>query len=322
MALKTQFTHVGTSRLLGQRLVFFGNEQLATGVECRANILRSLYDFGHEIEALVLKGKPNKQPYAVEAFSEEKQIPVHWVETKNELIRFCDNFTSSIAVLASFGMLVPESVLNSFRDGIINVHPSLLPKYRGSSPLEQAILDDLSETGVSLMQLVKEMDEGPVLLQETISMPKKATKQQLYELIIDKVTTTLPETIVDAASGFLKASPQTGVPSYCPIIRKSDGLVSVETPASTIDNMVRAYAGWPKTKISFDSVDLLIHQSKIFTARTFSSKGLFIYDKNRLILSTIDGQLEIEKLQPTGKKIMDARSFINGFAKQLGLKHE
>ena len=316
MPLKAEFQRTSISSLLGQRLVFFGNEKLATGIESKAPLLTSLVEYGHEIEAIILRGKQDKKkPLAVEQVALEHNIEVYWVQTKADLNSVVNNLNSEIAVLASFGMIVPKEVLDAFKFGIINVHPSLLPHYRGSSPIEQAIIDGLDETGVSLMQLSEKMDEGPIFIQETVPIPQSCSKQDLYELLVSQASPLLPESIVDIISGKLSSSPQIGTATYTPLIKKQDGLIDFELPAEEIERRVRAYADWPKAQAAIKSMEILLHKTRVNDDHQLQPGEIKIIDKKILLVGTKTSSLEITELQPVGKKIISAQAFINGYLK-------
>ncbi|HIA91494.1 TPA: hypothetical protein EYO12_00060 [Candidatus Saccharibacteria bacterium] len=313
MPLKTDVKRAGFSTSLGQKLVFFGNESLATGIECDGQILQSLIDYGHIIEAVILRGSgPAKTEWAVERIAKQHNIPTIWVSTKEELQQTTMHLQSEIAVLASFGMIIPSSVLDAFTFGIINVHPSLLPVYRGSSPIEQALLDGKKETGVSIMQLNSKMDEGPLFLQETIQIDDTTTKQQLYEKVVAVAVDILPNALVDIVSGSLRPFQQTGTPSYTPLISKHDGKVSTDEPAEFIVKKIKAYSGWPKVKMTINDIPCAILDARANETASLPVTTP-IYEDGIIKINTEEGVLEILSLQPDGKKPMAAKDFANGY---------
>lgn len=210
----------------------------------------------------------------------------------------------AIGVLASFGVLIPSSILEVFEpEGILNIHPSLLPLYRGASPIESAILNGDSNFGVSVMKLAKAMDAGPLYYQTTVSdlpLEKKAIYKALAEAgakwILDSLN-NLPEPTAQDDS---KAT-------YCGKLDKSMSYLTPETDTAeqTLRKIV-AFLGYPKAKYGFFGKNCIILEAHIL------NQG----ETAVLPLPCVDGQiLSIDLLQPEGKKPMDAKSFLNGYKK-------
>jgi methionyl-tRNA formyltransferase len=158
---------------MSAKIVFFGNERLATGVTTTAPTLQALIDAGYEVCALVVaqnqSGASRKaRKLEVAEIAEQHGIPVLVPAKLDDIAGQLKDYGAEIGILVAFGKIVPQAILDIFPHGIINIHPSLLPKHRGSTPIESAILFGENETGVSLMQLVQKMDAGPVYAQETV----------------------------------------------------------------------------------------------------------------------------------------------------------
>ena len=164
------------------RVVFFGNEQLAQGIKAKTPIFDALLaDEHYEICALVLPRAHVRKPFPITIQAQKHNIEIRQVQKGAELLPIIEELKPEVGVLAAFGKLVPESVINAIPAGILNIHPSLLPKYRGTTPIETALLNGDTETGVSIMRLAKEMDAGNVLAQASVKITAKTTKQSLYE---------------------------------------------------------------------------------------------------------------------------------------------
>ena len=152
-------------------IVFFGNEKIATGLD-KTNLatLNKLIDNGYKIDAIFSPYKKttsrNEHSLEVFEFAKKRNISIYTDYSQTELQNILDNLPSQIGILVAYGKIVPQSIIDHFKYGIVNIHPSLLPKYRGSTPIESAILDGIKITGVSIMQLSNQMDAGPVFAQE------------------------------------------------------------------------------------------------------------------------------------------------------------
>lgn len=295
--------------------IFFGNETLATGVESNGVVLKSLLDIGWQPDALVLaQRKPSKKPHTVEQIANTHNIPIEYVGSKAELPDIVERYNPSFAVLAAFGMIITQEVLDMIPDGIVNIHPSLLPKYRGSSPIEAAILQGDTHTGVSLMRLDAGMDTGELYEQRELEAnPQDVTKQELHDLLAELGSQMLVDHIDSIASGTAQTSTQLkDNVSTTDRISKSDGEISWDQPAEVIERKVRAYAGWPKTKAVLDGTEVILHDVAVTDFKAETPGDIEIGD-NALFVSAQDKQLEIFAIQPDGKQTMDTQAFVNGY---------
>jgi methionyl-tRNA formyltransferase len=219
------------------------------------------------------------------------------VELKREL-------PEAHGILASFGAMVPSSVLEVFEpEGILNIHPSLLPSYRGASPIESAILAGDSEFSVSVMKLVKAMDAGPIYYQTTlVNLP--LCKSDIYKAL----ATTGAKWICDNLNNLGKPVLQDdGKATFCGKLDKSMSLLTPETDTAeqTLRKIV-AYQGFPKPKYAFYGLPCIILEAHIVKQGETALIPLPCAD---------GGVLSIDKLQPEGRKAMDAKSFINGYGR-------
>ncbi|MBR2587140.1 hypothetical protein IKE71_02070 [Candidatus Saccharibacteria bacterium] len=221
----------------------------------------------------------------------------------------------ALGILASFGVLIKEDVLSLFEpEGILNLHPSLLPKYRGASPIESAILAGDSDFSVSIMKLVKKMDAGPIYHQETCeSLP--LDKSAIYEALATAGASWLVKNLPTFES-FHTSPDQNLFPEYreqvddaatfTQKLDKSMSFLSPETDSAekTLRKIV-AFQGFPKPKYNFFAQDVIILSAHIENSCPDAKKSLFIKcaDNNFVV---------IDKLQPLSRKPMDARSFLNG----------
>lgn len=296
------------------RLVFFGNERLATGVTTQTPVLKALIAAGYEIEAVIanhvdsqsrqgrdLEVGPVAQTHNIPIILSGHTIPIAEKVAKHQ---------AELAVLVAFGQIVSQSVIDMFPHGIINIHPSLLPQYRGATPVETTILNGATTTGVSLMKLVKEMDAGPVFAQQEFNLSGHESKQKLANQLGELGAKMLIESLPKIVDGSLVAQPQIGKPTFTKRISKQDGRLDPSKSAAQLEREVRAYVGWPKSYFDWQGKTYIVHKANVATAKI--PKGeLKVVDK-KLLYGCKDGSLEILEIQPANKPKMNAEAFING----------
>lgn len=299
------------------KLVFFGNERLATGVTTNTPVLHGLIGAGYDIAAVVTAqnevGKSRKgRGLEITAAAEAYGIPVISPPKLHDATDDIKKFAAEAAILVAYGKIVPQAVIDSFPQGIINIHPSLLPKHRGSIPLESVLLNGETETGVSLMQLAAKMDAGPVFVQQKLSLEADETKQalaaRLGELGRDMLLSALPG-ILD---GSLSPKDQNNDDaSYDERITKEDGVLDFHKPAARLVNEVRAYSGWPRSRTTIGTTEVVIVQAH--QAQGTGTPGTLWLDDKQLGIRTASGILVIDKLIPAGKQVMTAEAFLAGY---------
>lgn len=301
-------------------IVFFGNERIATGISnTDLPTLNKLLSNGYTIDAIFSPNKDasssaskNKRCFEVEEFAENHSIPFYSHYSQSELLEILDGLPANVGVLVAYGKIVSQAVIDHFEHGIINIHPSLLPKYRGSTPIESAILDGAKMTGVSIMQLASEMDAGPVFVQKEVELNGSETKEQLardLNLVGAEILVENLELIMDSK---LQPTQQIGDITICKKISKTDGAIDTELSAIQVLREVRAYSGWPKSHLHYKDIDIIILEARTSDIRATKKDALEIVN-GQLVLGCKDSSIEIVRLQIAGKKPMDAKSFINGY---------
>jgi len=291
-------------------IVFFGTDEFS------AVSLRELIERGFTIGAVVTKPDSRKgrgrelQASLVKQIALENNIPV-WqplkmVEIAESIEALNTSGEKPTGVLVSYGKIIPQSIIDLFEPGIINVHPSLLPKYRGPSPVESAILHGDTETGVSIMQLSAAMDAGPVYKQVFFSLNDTETapelEQKLAALGAQELVTILPSIM----NGALQPEPQDdSIASYCKLLSKDDSILDLTTvTAEQAERQVRAYLAYPKTKVT------IVGHLVVVTKAHLTSESASILD-----VQCSDGRfLSIDELIGPSGRVMNAKAFLNGYA--------
>lgn len=224
---------------------------------------------------------------------------------------------SDIFLVAEYGYLIPEKIFSIPQFKTVNVHPSMLPKFRDSSPLQYAILNGLTETGVSLIIIDKQMDHGPIVCQEKMPLPKYFTledaKKSAAGVAVDLINKYLPKLI----DGTLKPVPQNDSDAtFTKLIKKEDGKIDWNKSAKNIYNMYRAFYPWPGIFTMLENKRLKLLKVEIPEPKkeltTTGNPGKILIKNDRFFVQTSDGLLEILELQMEGKNALKSEDFIKG----------
>lgn len=258
------------------------------------------------MEKVIFFGNGPLADYALHVLSDKCEIifHTHSKEDLKEAVRLKKENPEVHGVLASFGVMIPSSVLETFEpEGILNIHPSLLPLYRGASPIESAILNGDSDFSVSVMKLVKAMDAGPIYYQTTLkNLP--LCKNDIYKALAETGAKWLVEHLTNLSEPILQDDSKA---TFCGKLDKSMSLLTPETDtAEQTFRKIVAFQGFPKPKYPFLGLNCIILEAHLL------EKG----DTAPLMIPCSDGKsIAIDRLQPEGRKPMDTKAFLNGYAK-------
>ncbi|MEX0881461.1 MAG: methionyl-tRNA formyltransferase [Candidatus Saccharimonadales bacterium] len=247
-----------------KKLVFFGTEDFS------APSLQKLLDSGWPVLAVVTKpdspsGRGQRtSPPKVKQIVERHKILVLQPQKVAEINTEVSKLKPDLGVLVAYGMIIPQSTIDLFPGGIINAHPSMLPKYRGPSPIEAAILNGDKETGISLMRLTAGMDEGPVYDQKRVELTETENRPQMYKKLAELSSDFLLEKLEAIAEGWLTPKPQVDAEAtYTNLLKKEDGVMDFGQPAEVLERQVRAYAGWPKSQAQIFGREVIITKTRV-----------------------------------------------------------
>lgn len=216
-------------------------------------------------------------------------------------------------VVAAYGQILRKEVLAIPTHGPINVHASLLPAYRGASPITAALLDGLDETGISIMLMDEGMDTGPVLAQAKMPIVPDDTAATLGARLAELGAQLLVATLPAWLAGQITPIPQSelpGEPSLCRLIHKEAGEIDWQQPAVLIERMTRAYAPWPSAYTTWRGERFKIWQAEVVEGK--AEPGVVVPKGDGVAVGTGDGLLRLVTVQPAGKRQLDIRSFLNG----------
>lgn len=251
-------------------------------------------------------------------------LPVINVEKfTDEIIKKIKDLSPDFFVIVDYGKIIPQKLLDIPPQGAINVHPSELPKYRGASPLQTAILNGEKETAFSIMLIDAKVDHGPILAQKKVEINKNETYGELYKRLSEMYPDFLVETLKKYLSGEIRPIPQDdSKATFTKFLKREDGLIDWNKSAEEIERTVRAYDPWPGTYTEFKNKKIKILKSSVCShpslchSREGGNPGdLFkIPDKN-LAAKCGQGTLILERVQPEGKRPMMGEEFIRGYLK-------
>ena len=239
-----------------------------------------------------------------------------------EFIRRVKELNPDVIIIAAYGLILPKEILDIPQCGVLNVHASLLPKYRGASPIQAAILNGDKETGVTIMLVNERMDEGDILTQKTITINNNDNFEALYNKLSELGANLLLKTLPGYLSGQIKPKPQEdSEATYCQLITKDMGKIDWHKSALEIDRQIRAFTPWPGTYTTWQGKNLKILSASAdgSTKLTMTASAGEVFKVNEgFAIACGQGALEIIKLQLEGKKPMTAKEFLNGYPTIIG----
>ena len=305
------------------RIIFAGSPDFAVPP------LQALLASSHKVVAVLTQpdrpaGRGRKlTPSPVKSAAIEADLPVLQPETlgdisiQQELARL----KPDLMVVVAYGLLLPPEVLQLPKQGCINLHASLLPRWRGASPMQAAILAGDTQTGVGIMQMDEGLDTGPVFVSESLTIGVHETAGELHDRLASLGAALLDKYLDEILAGELHASaqPEEGV-SYAGRISKRDGLIDWQQSAEVIARQIRAFHGWPVAHTLFNGELLrclegvMISTSPLQTAAVSEPGTLLGLEADNLYVQTGAGVLALSRVQLAGRKPVSAREFVNAHA--------
>ena len=284
--------------------------------------LKQLYESNHNIQLVVTqpnrpkgRGRESSAP-PVKQFALEKGLPIIQPEklSNPQIVYTLGELNADIFVVVAFGQILGESLLTLPRHFCINLHSSLLPKYRGAAPINWAIINGETETGVTTMRMNAGLDTGDILLSRKVPIGTEDDAQSLHDTLAFEGSALVLETLHQLDSGKLEAICQeSDLSSYAPKLKKEDGLIHWDEPASKIHNRVRGLSPWPGAFSFFGSRRFRICKTETATGDPLDRPGCIIRTADRGIeVGTGDGRIIVTEIQSEGKKRMKAKSFLAG----------
>jgi methionyl-tRNA formyltransferase len=294
------------------RIVFFGTPSFAVPS------LDALLQAGHEVTGVVTQPDKRKgrgrilSPPPVKELAAGRGLKVMQPERirDSSFIGALEDINPELIVVVAYGKILPPDILTLPRRGCINVHASLLPKYRGAAPIPWAIIRGEKKTGITTMLMDEGLDTGDILLQGEIDIHRDDTAETLTKKLAEAGASLLIKTLREMEVGSLRPVPQTGIPSYAPPLKKEDGRIDWSGTAEDIYNFVRGMYPWPCAYCYLKNERIKITRVKVLKGPGIA--GRVEEAGGQLIVGTGKELISVIELQPEGKKLMTAQDFLRG----------
>lgn len=298
------------------KIIFMGTPDFAVGT------LRSLAEAGHEITLVVSQpDKPKGRGHAmvptpVKVVAEELGIPVFQPVKIREAKDVLEKTEADVCVVAAFGQIIPASILHMKKYGCINVHASLLPKYRGAAPIQWAVIDGEKESGVTIMQMDEGLDTGDMLAKAIVPLDEKETGGSLFDKLSEAGGRLCVETLAKLEKGEITPEKQGESPTaYASMLDKKMGNIDWNKSAVVIERLVRGLNPWPSAYTHLDGKTLKIWACDVLPQSALKGESGEILEvtKDAIHVQTGDGILVLREIQLAGKARMDAGAFLRGY---------
>ena len=307
------------------KIVFMGTPYFAVGT------LHALAESEHEILAVVTQPDKPKgrgkalQPTPVKEEALRYGIPVYQPKKvrEEEFQAVLRELNPDLIVVVAFGQLIPKSILELPRYGCVNVHASLLPKYRGAAPIQWAVIDGEKESGVTIMKMDEGLDTGDMIAKAVVPLAADETGGSLFDKLSQIGAQLLIDTIpaLEAGTAVCEKQPQESPTPYAAMLNKKMGLIDWNQDASVIECLIRGLNPWPSAYTYLKGKTLKIWQAKVVERQQEAEPGTVIcVDKKQLVVACKTNALSIQRLQLEGKKQMETEAFLRGYTIDSGIQ--
>ena len=303
------------------RIIYAGTPDFA------AIALEALLGTDHKIVAVYTQpdrpaGRGRKlQASPVKQLAQTHDLPVYQPENFKDKkdIEQLQQLNADLMIVAAYGLLLPKAVLDAPKLGCINIHASLLPRWRGAAPIQRAILAGDTETGITIMQMDEGLDTGDMLLKLSCPVTENDNGGSLHDRLADMGATALLDALTQIQNQTLNPKPQNdALSTYARKLDKKEALINWQDEATQINRQIRAFNPWPVAQTSINDHTLRIWSAEVLNDTTTVRPGTVIScNKKGIDIACGTGVLRLIQLQPPGKKAMDAAAFLNGYADLL-----
>lgn len=304
------------------RVVFMGTPDFSV------ETLEAIVKAGHEVVGVVTQpDKPkgrgkNMQFTPVKEKALEYDLPVYQPLRAREesFIEQLRGMQPDVIVVVAFGQILPKAILEMPKYGCINVHASLLPKYRGAAPIQWAVIDGEEESGVTTMQMNEGIDTGDILKKKVIILDKKETGGSLFDKLAGAGAKLLIETLKDVENGAITRTKQNDAEAtHAKMLDKTLGKIDFSKPAEEIERLIRGLNPWPSAYTSLNGKTLKIWDANVVDKEVEGKPGEIVeITKENIYVKTGKGLLELEEVQLEGKKRMETGAFLRGVQIEVG----
>ena len=307
------------------RVVFMGTPDFAVSA------LEAVIEAGHQVAAVVTQpDKPKGRGKEVQMTPVKTCALKHGIAVFQpvkirvpEAVETLRSYQADIFVVAAFGQILTEEILEMPRYGCVNIHASLLPKYRGAGPIQWAIINGEKITGVTIMQMDKGVDTGDMLLKKEVPIASDETADTLHDKLASAGARLIVEALVKIEAGDVTPEKQNGADScYAKMLHKSMGKIDWQMEAEKLDCLIRGLISWPGASTAYRGKNLKIWQEDVALEQEQSEDAqpgtVIRVDKDAFFVQTGKGVLRIREVQPEGKKRMAVKDFLLGYPVKAG----
>ncbi len=305
-----------------KRIIFMGTPEISS------TVLEGLISNGYNVVAVIAQPdrpvgrKKILEPVPTKVVASKYNIPVYQPIKIRKEYDFVQELHPDVIITLAYGQIVPQGLLDIPAQGCINLHGSLLPKYRGAAPIQYSLMNNDKVTGMTLMKMVKEMDAGEMYATEEVEISDEDNSTSLFKKMAEAALRLILRVLPDYLSGNLPGVPQDeSLVTFAPSIKPEEEKIDLNKSKEEIFGYIRALSDVPGAYLYLDNLKLKIYQAKIISDEIIGSVGEIIKaDKKGLHIQTKNGVLALISVQLEGKKRMDYMSFINGHPNLLGEK--
>lgn len=302
--------------LTPQRLIFMGTPEFSV------RALKVLIESGHNVVAVYTRSPKardrghNIQKTPVHVCADEHNIPVYTPKSlrNEEEQAFFKSLNADLAIVAAYGLILPVEILKAPRLGCVNIHASLLPRWRGAAPIQRAIMAEDAETGVTLMQMDVGLDTGDMLVKSYVPISTEITASSLHDQLMESGATLLRDSLDALLLQTIQAEaqPEEGV-MYAAKLEKPEGELNWNQSATALQARIRALNPWPGTWFTLNDIAIKVLEAEVVDA-SLRAGTFFEIENHALCVACEQGGLSLKTVQRAGGKPLDAEAFLRGFA--------
>lgn len=304
------------------RIIFMGTPDFSVGT------LEAIIEAGHEVVLVVTQpDKPKGRGKAIQYTPVKEAALAHKLLVyqpgrvrEPECIEYMKKYQPDVIVVVAFGQILPKEILTMPRFCCVNVHASLLPKYRGAAPIQWAVIHGEKESGVTTMRMDEGLDTGDMILKARVALEEKETGGSLFEKLAKAGAGLCVETLAQIEAGSAVYIPQNHKEAtHTTMIKKQMGAIDFSKPAVEIERLIRGLNPWPSAYTKYGNKTLKIWKASVVEEDSGREPGTVTrISRHEILVQTKEGQLSLEELQPEGKKRMDAGAFLRGYKMEEG----
>lgn len=290
--------------------------------------LEALIEAGHEVTLVVTQpDKPKGRGKAMQYTPVKETALAHGIEVyqpakirEPECVEYLKKYEADIMVVVAFGQILTKEILDMPKYGCVNVHASLLPKYRGAAPIQWAVINGEKVSGVTTMRMDEGIDTGDMILKEEVELDSEETGGSLFERLAKTGAELCVKTLTVIEDGTATYTPQDNAQAtHTKMIKKQLGEIDFTKPAEEIERLIRGLNPWPSAYTHWNGKTLKIWKASVVEKESGKEPGTIEVGKNTIAVQTGKGMLQLEEIQLEGKKRMQTDAFLRGVSLETGM---